>query len=221
MTSHRQRELDIVVVGATGFTGALTAEYLAGRGPGATRWAMAGRNRRKLEALRERLGVDVPILEADVDDQASLRRVAEASRVVVSTVGPYVRYGEPVVAACAEAGTDYADLTGEPEFVDRVYVRHHATAQRTGARLVHACGFDSVPHDLGTLFTVQQTARGAADPRARVCQRGRAALWRDSGLGGDVVLAVAAGGRGARRAPESGARRWPAAGARGGGPARL
>jgi short subunit dehydrogenase-like uncharacterized protein len=160
VTSHQQRELDVVVLGATGFTGALTAEYLAAHGPGATRWAVAGRNRGKLEALRDRLGVDVQVLEADISDQASLRRVAEASRVVVTTVGPYLRYGEPVVAACAEAGTDYADLTGEPEFVDRMYLRYHATAQRTGARLVHACGFDSVPHDLGALFTVQQLPEG-------------------------------------------------------------
>jgi short subunit dehydrogenase-like uncharacterized protein len=160
--SHQQRELDIVVLGATGFTGALTAEYLAAHAPDATRWALAGRDHGKLEALRDRLGVDVQVLEADISDQASLRRLAEASRIVVSTVGPYVRYGEPVVAACAEAGTDYVDLAGEPEFVDWMYVRHHATAQRTGARLVHACGFDSVPHDLGALFTVQQLPAGQA-----------------------------------------------------------
>jgi short subunit dehydrogenase-like uncharacterized protein len=156
VTSRKQRELDIVVLGASGFTGGLTAEYLAAHAPSATRWAVAGRNRGKLEALHDQLGVDVQVLEADVDDQISLRRVAEVSRVVISTVGPYIRYGESVVAACAEAGTDYVDLTGEPEFVDRVYVRHHATAERTGARLVHACGFDSIPHDLGALFTVQQ-----------------------------------------------------------------
>jgi short subunit dehydrogenase-like uncharacterized protein len=156
VTRHQQRALDIVVLGATGFTGALTAEYLAAHGPAATSWALAGRNRGKLEALRERLGVEVRLLEADVGDQPSLRHLAEASRVVVTTVGPYLRYGKPVVAACAQAGTDYVDLAGEPEFVDRMYLRHHATAERTGARLVHACGFDSVPHDLGTLFTVQQ-----------------------------------------------------------------
>src|SRR6266545_3543382 len=158
--SHQQRELDIVVLGATGFTGALTAEYLAVHAPDATRWALAGRDHGKLEALRDRLGVDVQVLEADISDQASLRRLAEASRIVVSTVGPYVRYGEPVVAACAEAGTDYVDLAGEPEFVDRMYVRHHATAERTGARIVHACGFDSIPHDLGVLFTVEQLPEG-------------------------------------------------------------
>jgi short subunit dehydrogenase-like uncharacterized protein len=159
VTSHQQRELDIVVLGATGFTGALTAEYLAAHGPAATSWAVAGRNRRRLEALRDRLDVDVRLLEADISDQASLRHLAEASRVVVTTVGGDHPCGAPGGAASAEAGTDYVDLTGEPEFVDRMYLRHHATAERTGARLVHACGFDSVPHDLGALFTVQQLPR--------------------------------------------------------------
>jgi short subunit dehydrogenase-like uncharacterized protein len=150
------RDVDIVVFGATGFTGALTAEYLAGAAPAGVRWAIAGRNRGKLAALRDRLPTEVSIVEADVADPASLRRMAESARVVITTVGPYIRYGEPLVAACAQAGTDYVDLTGEPEFVDLMYLRHHATAQRTGARLVHACGFDSVPHDIGALFTVEQ-----------------------------------------------------------------
>lgn len=148
------REFDVVVFGATGFTGALTADYLATKRPAPARWAIAGRSRTKLEALRDRLGVDVGIVEAEVDDPASLRRLAESARVVVTTVGPYLRHGEPLVAACAEGGTDYVDLTGESEFVDLMYLRHNATAERTGARLVHACGFDSVPHDLGALFTV-------------------------------------------------------------------
>jgi short subunit dehydrogenase-like uncharacterized protein len=156
MTTSDGRELDIVVFGATGFTGALTAEYLAAHAPAGTKWGIAGRNATKLAAVRERLGVDVTTIEADSADPASLRRLAESARVVISTVGPYVRYGEPLVAGCAEAGTDYVDLTGEPEFVDLMYVRHHATAVRTGARLVHACGFDSIPHDLGALFTVEQ-----------------------------------------------------------------
>jgi short subunit dehydrogenase-like uncharacterized protein len=155
-----EREHDVVLFGATGFTGALTAEYLAGHAGEGLRWALAGRNRAKLEALSQRLGVDVPLLHADVTDDASLRAVAEAARVVITTVGPYVTYGEPLVAACAAAGTDYVDLTGEPEFVDRMYVRHHAEAERTGARIVHACGFDSIPHDLGVLFTVEQLPEG-------------------------------------------------------------
>ena len=151
---------DVVLLGATGYTGALTAEYLAGHAPPQTRWALAGRNRAKLEALRERLAVDVPLLHADVDDPRSLRDVAEAARVVITTVGPYIRYGEPLVAACAEAGTDYVDLTGEPEFVDRMYVRHHARASERGARIVHACGFDCIPADLGTLLTVEALPEG-------------------------------------------------------------
>ena len=155
-----EREHDIVLLGATGFTGALTAQYLAEHAGDDVRWALAGRNRAKLDALSERLGVDVPLLHADVTDDASLRTVAETARVVITTVGPYVKYGEPLVAACAAAGTDYVDLTGEPEFVDRMYVRHHAEAERTGARIVHACGFDSIPHDLGVLFTVEQLPEG-------------------------------------------------------------
>jgi short subunit dehydrogenase-like uncharacterized protein len=155
-----EREHDIVLFGATGFTGALTAQYLAEHGGDGVRWALAGRNRAKLEALSERLGIEVPLLHADVNDDASLRSIAEAGRVVITTVGPYVTYGEPLVAACAAAGTDYVDLTGEPEFVDRMYVRHHAEAERSGARIVHACGFDSIPHDLGVLFTVEQLPEG-------------------------------------------------------------
>lgn len=164
MARNEERPYDVVLIGATGFTGGLTAEYLAsaiGSGAdGATRWALAGRNMEKLRGVAERLGVDVPLLHADVEDAASLRALAESARVVATTVGPYIRYGEPLVAACAAAGTDYVDLTGEPEFVDLMYVRHHATAIASGARLVHCCGFDSIPHDLGALFAVQQLPGG-------------------------------------------------------------
>ncbi len=158
------REYDVVLVGATGFTGGLTAEYLLRHAPAGLRWALAGRNPDKLEAVRDRLAgldpaaADLPLLHADTTDPASLADLAAATRVVITTVGPYLEHGGPLVAACAEAGTDYVDLTGEPEFVDRTYLEHHATAQRTGARIVHACGFDSVPHDLGALYTVQQLA---------------------------------------------------------------
>ena len=159
-------QYDIVVFGATGFTGALTAEYLAAHAPAQTRWALAGRNPDKLSALRRRLAeiepacAELELLEADVHDPASLRAVAHATRVVITAVGPYVNYGEPLVAACATAGTAYVDLTGEPEFVDRMWLRYHEQAQRSGARLVHSCGFDSIPHDLGALFTVQQLPEG-------------------------------------------------------------
>jgi short subunit dehydrogenase-like uncharacterized protein len=149
-------EHDIVLFGATGFTGGLTAEYLAASAPEGTRIALAGRNRAKLEAVRARVGRDLPLLHADAEEPASLRAVAESARVVISTVGPYILYGGPLVAACAAAGTDYVDLTGEPEFVDLMWLRHHEQAQRSGARLVHCCGFDSIPHDLGAFFTVGQ-----------------------------------------------------------------
>ena len=155
-----ERAHDVVLFGATGFTGGLTAEYLAEHAGPETRWALAGRNRQKLEALRDRLPGEVPLLEADANDPDSLRAVAESARVVITTVGPYIRYGEPLVAACAAAGTDYVDLTGEPEFVDLMWLRHHEEAERSGARIVHCCGFDSIPHDLGAYFTVQQLPEG-------------------------------------------------------------
>jgi short subunit dehydrogenase-like uncharacterized protein len=157
------RLYDIVVFGATGFTGALTAEYLAARAPAETRWALAGRNMDKLEQVRARLGArfrDLPLLRADVTDQDSVRSVADATRVVITTVGPYIRYGEPLVAACAAAGTDYVDLTGEPEFVDRMWLGYHEQAVASGARIVHSCGFDSIPYDLGVQFTVEQLPEG-------------------------------------------------------------
>src|SRR6478609_4991001 len=165
---NADRDFDLVLFGATGFTGQLTAEYLARHAPDGMRWALAGRSPEKLAKVRSHLATISPalgeleLLHADVGDPASLADVAARARVVITTVGPYLSYGEPLVAACAEAGTDYVDLTGEPEFVDRMYDAHHATARRTGARIVHACGFDSIPHDLGAYFTVQQL--GATGP---------------------------------------------------------
>ena len=159
-----EREHDIVLFGATGFTGGLTAEYLAEHADPGTRWALAGRNRSKLEAVRSRLGsaqADLALIEADVSDAASLRSLAESTKVVITTVGPYINYGEPLVAACAAAGTDYVDLTGEPEFVDLMWLRYHEQAERSGARIVHSCGFDSIPYDLGVLYTVEQLPEGS------------------------------------------------------------
>ena len=157
-----QRLHDIVIFGATGFAGRLTAEYLARNAPEQCRWAIAGRNVGRLEAIRDQLAAidgrlaELPLLAADVADAESVSELARSARVVVTTVGPYVLYGEPMVAACAAAGTDYVDLTGEPEFVNTTYLRHHETARRSGARLVHCCGMDSIPHDLGAYFTVLQ-----------------------------------------------------------------
>jgi short subunit dehydrogenase-like uncharacterized protein len=161
-----EREYDLVLFGATGFTGGLTADYLAANAPEGLKWALVGRNRAKLEAVAARLAAASPeaptpaLVEADAADLAAIAKVAESTRVVITTVGPYALYGGPLVAACAAAGTDYVDLTGEPEFVDRAWLDHDATAKRSGARIVHCCGFDSVPHDLGAYFTVQQLPEG-------------------------------------------------------------
>ena len=154
------RDLDNVLFGATGFTGGLVAGYLAEHAPEGLRWALAGRSLEKLEAVRASLGseTDVELIQADVNDSASLVTLAARTRVVITTVGPYLEFGEPLVKACAEAGTDYVDLTGEPEFVDRMFVNYDATARANGARIVHACGFDSIPHDLGAFFTVRELA---------------------------------------------------------------
>ncbi|QNP69096.1 saccharopine dehydrogenase NADP-binding domain-containing protein [Streptomyces roseirectus] len=156
------RPYDVVLFGATGFVGTLTAEYLAAHAPEGLRWAIAGRNTKKLERLRERLpgAESVGVLSADVADAASMRALAQQARVVATTVGPYVTHGDDLVGACADHGTDYLDLSGEPEFVDLTYVRHDARARETGARLLHACGFDSIPHDLGAYFTVRQLPEG-------------------------------------------------------------
>jgi short subunit dehydrogenase-like uncharacterized protein len=160
------RDYDIVLFGATGFTGQLTAEYLARRAGPETRGALAGRNMEKLEEVRRRLAsvnaacADLPLLRADISDADSMRAMAESTKVVITTVGPYINYGEPLVKACAEAGTDYVDLTGEPEFVDLMWLRYNDRAVATGARIVHSCGFDSIPYDLGVLYTVDQLPEG-------------------------------------------------------------
>ena len=204
---HADRPYDLVLFGATGFTGRLTAEYLARNAPAECRWALAGRNRAKLEQVRADLAAieprcaELPLLHADVTEPESLRAVAEQARVVATTVGPYLEHGEPLVAACAEAGTDYTDLTGEPEFVDRMYVAHHARALETGARLVHACGFDSVPHDLGVWFTLKQLPTGVP-LRIRGLVRSNATF-----SGGTFASALTAMSRGRQMKQASSARR--------------
>jgi short subunit dehydrogenase-like uncharacterized protein len=169
MAKSSARTYDIILLGATGFTGGLTAEYLAQhRDLKPERWAIAGRNARKLADVQRRLKAINPacervsLIEADSADLASLKRLAKQTKVVITTVGPYIQYGEPLVHACAEAGTAYVDLTGEPEFVDRMTHAYEKTAQESGARIVNSCGFDSIPHDLGALFTVRQLPKDGA-----------------------------------------------------------
>jgi short subunit dehydrogenase-like uncharacterized protein len=161
------RGLDVVVFGATGFVGRLVAGYLAGHAPGGVRIGLAGRSPRRLADVRAGLGAGAsawPLLVADSADPVSLAALARAARVVVSTVGPYRAQGLALVQACAEAGTDYADLTGEVLFIRDSIDRCHDVAAAAGARIVHCCGFDSVPSDLGVLGLYQAArADGAGD----------------------------------------------------------
>ncbi|WP_265444175.1 saccharopine dehydrogenase family protein [Flexivirga meconopsidis] len=153
-----EREHDIVLFGATGFVGRLTAEHLAKFAPKGTRIALAGRDRGRVEAVRRELpraAADWPVVIADSSNPASLRAMAESTRVVITTVGPYAKYGLPLVDACATAGTDYVDLTGEVLFVRESIDQFQEEANRTGARIVHSCGFDSVPSDLGVLVLAE------------------------------------------------------------------
>ena len=182
------RSYDVIVFGATGFTGRLAAEYLAGRRTGrAERLALAGRHPAKLAAVKDDLARRVPgaealgVVIADVGDPASLEKLAAETRVVLTTVGPYLRYGEGLVRACARAGTDYVDLTGEGAFADRTLERYDSEARASGARIVHACGFDSIPADVGARFTAGLLPEGEPlEIAAYVESGGEHPDWRGS-----------------------------------------
>ncbi len=169
------RELDIVLFGATGFTGRLTAAHLAGHAPAGTRIGLAGRSKERLEAVRTDLGwgaADWPLLVVDALDEDAVADLAARARVVVTTVGPYAKFGAPLAAACARAGTHYCDLAGEVLFVHRSIAANHEPAKRSGARVVHACGFDSIPSDLGVLLCADAArADGAELGRTRLAVR--------------------------------------------------
>ncbi len=183
-------DFDVVLYGATGFTGALIAESLveAQRRHGLT-WAIAGRNAAKLEELRARLGVDVPIIVADAHDTEALRSMADRTRLVIAAAGPYQLHGSGVVASCAAAGTDYIDLAGEPTWIREMIDAHGALAAETGARLVFSSGFDSVPSDLGVLLLQQRLIELTGSPAARV--KARVLEFRATASGGTVASFVA------------------------------
>ncbi len=161
---ENNKELDVIVWGATGFTGALVAEYLRDRyGVGGDlRWAIAGRSADKLDQLKKRLGETcdaLPVLQADSHDDASLRELAARTRVVITTVGPYALYGEKLVSACVESGTHYCDLAGETQFIRKMIDTYNDAARDSGARILHCCGFDSVPSDIGVWYLQTEARR--------------------------------------------------------------
>lgn len=173
-----QPAFDVIVFGATSFVGQILCRYLASTFPKqrGLRWAAAGRSQSKLEALKAELGASAGKLElliADAADESALLTLCQQTRVVVSTVGPYALYGEPLVKVCAESGTDYCDLTGEVQWISRMLRRHEHAAQKSGARIVHCCGFDSIPSDLGVWFLQQAAQRQFGAPCTRVKMRVR------------------------------------------------
>lgn len=171
------REFDVIVYGATGYTGRLVAEYLAktyGVG-GDVKWAMAGRSAEKLAAVRDEIGApaETPFVVADASDADSLAAMAARAGCIATTVGPYQLYGEPLVAACAEAGTDYVDLCGEPAWMHEMIGKYEGKAQASGARIVFSCGFDSIPFDLGVWFTQEAAKEKLGGPVPRIKGRVR------------------------------------------------
>jgi short subunit dehydrogenase-like uncharacterized protein len=187
-----KHEFDLVVWGASGFTGHLVTEYLCqtyGTG-GELRWAIAGRNREKLEQVREEClprarRKSLPVLIADSGDPASLARLVRQTRVICSTVGPYAKYGTALVAACTAEGTDYCDLTGEVQWMARVIADYQGAAQASGARIVHTCGYDSIPFDIGTWYLQQAMLQKHGEPARRV--KTRVGRTRGGASGGTIA----------------------------------
>ncbi|WP_128933390.1 saccharopine dehydrogenase family protein [Bradyrhizobium zhanjiangense] len=186
-------KFDIVVYGATGFTGQLVAEYLAAhyKDDKALKWAMAGRSLDKLKSVREAIGapVDTPLIVADAADPASLKAMVAQTKSVITTVGPYQFYGEGLLAACVAAGSDYFDLCGEPVWMRQMIDKYDAAAKASGARIVFSCGYDSVPFELGTFFVQEEAKRVFGAPAARV--KGRVRDMRGTLSGGTAASAKA------------------------------
>jgi short subunit dehydrogenase-like uncharacterized protein len=179
------RPFDLIVFGATGFTGRLVAEQLQQHHASKLRWALAGRNLGKLERLRTELGGDAPLLLADATDTATLRALVAQAKVVIAVVGPYQLHGEALVRACADAGTDYVDLCGEPLWMAAMIPQLQRPAERSGARICFSCGFDSIPFDLGVVFLQHEAQRRLGAPLQRV--RGRVRRVDGPASGGTVA----------------------------------
>src|SRR5215469_16755796 len=185
-------EFDVVVYGATGFTGQLVAEYLAAEYKGEQlKWAMAGRSLDKLKSVRGAIGApaDTPLVVADAGDPASLQAMVDDTKSIITTVGPYQNYGNELLAACVNSGTDYFDLCGEPVWIHQMIAKHEAAAQKSGARIMFSCGYDSVPFELGTFFVQKEARRVFGAPAARV--KGRVRDMRGTLSGGTAASAKA------------------------------
>lgn len=180
------REFDIVIFGATGFSGRLIAEYLVGNYGDETRIAFAGRNEAKINALREALGVGTPALIGDSDDLEALRSIASRASLVVSCTGPFLLYGSNMVQACAEVGTDYIDVTGETYWSAQMMAAHEKTAKQSGARIISFCGFDSVPSDIGVYLLQKRAVETRGKPFSRVKMRVQS-LRGTPALGGSIA----------------------------------
>jgi short subunit dehydrogenase-like uncharacterized protein len=183
MSTASERRLDLVVFGATSFVGEILCRYLVSRHgcDGPLRWAIAGRSRAKLEGVADRTGARVEQIVADAADAAAMTALAASTRVVVSTVGPYALFGSELVAAAVRSGTDYCDLTGEPQWMQRMIDAHHDDAVLSGARIVHTCGFDSIPSDLGVWFTQEKAKEQLGEPCRRIAMRVKAMKGGASG----------------------------------------
>jgi len=182
-------KFDIVVYGATGFTGQLVAEYLAAhyKGDANLKWAMAGRSKDKLASVRDAIGApaDTPLIVADAGDPASLKAMVAQTKSVISTVGPYLLYGNELVSACVAAGVDYFDLCGEPTWMRQMIEKHEATAKKSGARIVFSCGFDSLPFELGVFYVQEHAKKALGAPAARV--KGRVREMKGTFSGGTAA----------------------------------
>lgn len=182
------KQFDIVVFGATSFVGQILTKYLLNNfnneGQEQLNWALAGRSESKLNTLKQECGIEaskLPVIIADAADQSALEAMCKQTNVVVSTVGPYALYGEPLVKACVETGTDYCDLTGEVQWIRRMITKYEAQAKETGARIVHCCGFDSIPSDMGVYFLQQQAKQQLGEHCNTIKMRVKAAKGGASG----------------------------------------
>jgi len=184
------KPFDIILYGATSFVGQIMTRYMKAQfGDGAIKWAIAGRSRSKLEKLREDIGLSgIELIVADANDEAALKAMCARTKVIVSTVGPYALYGDTLVKVCATSGTHYCDLTGEPQWIHKMQARHETAARQSGAWIVHCCGFDSIPSDLGVHFLQQQATKKFGQTCNRINMR--VAKIKGTASGGTIASMI-------------------------------